>query len=101
MAEKLTIDWASGTIGVVDPPSGEEWRRQIFVAALVRLCRGALERDAADWIAAHLYAFFGHQPNAAGTGARQSEGWDQKPSCYKPGINRFICKSSHYRACWL
>lgn len=90
--EKLFVDWAGDTIGVIDPATGAERRARIFVAALgasnYTYAEARWTETLPDWIGAHVNAF-----NAIG-GVVQALVPDNlktgitKPSRYEPGINR-------------
>jgi len=90
--EKLFVDWAGDTIGVVDPATGEEHRARIFVAALgasnYTYAEARWTETLPDWIGAHVNAL------AAIGGVPQALVPDNlkagitKPSRYEPGINR-------------
>ena len=90
--ERLFVDWAGDTIGVMDPATGEEHRARIFVAALgasnFTYAEARWTETLPDWIGAHANAF------AAIGGVPQALVPDNlkagitKPSRYEPGINR-------------
>ncbi len=90
--ERLFVDWAGDTIGVIDPATGEERRARIFVAALgasnFTYAEARWTETLPDWIGAHVNAL-----NAIG-GVPQALVPDNlkagitKPSRYEPGINR-------------
>jgi transposase len=90
--EKLFVDWAGDTIGVVDPATGEVGDARIFVAALgasnFTYAEARWTETLPDWIGAHVNAF------AAIGGVPQALVPDNlktgitKPSRYEPGINR-------------
>lgn len=90
--EKLFVDWAGDTIGVIDPATGEEHRARIFVAALgasnFTYAEARWTETLPDWIGAHVNAL------AAIGGVPQALVPDNlkagitKPSRYEPGINR-------------
>ena len=90
--EKLFVDWAGDTIGVIDPATGEERRAHIFVAALgasnYTYAEARWTETLPDWIGAHVNAL------AAIGGVMQALVPDNlkagitKPSRYEPGINR-------------
>jgi len=90
--ERLFVDWAGDTIGVIDPATGEEHRARIFVAALgasnFTYAEARWTETLPDWIGAHVNAF------AAIGGVPQALVPDNlkagitKPSRYEPGINR-------------
>ena len=56
--EKLFVDWAGDTIGVIDPATGEERRARIFVAALgasnFTYAEARWSETLPDWIGAHV-----------------------------------------------
>ena len=58
--ERLFVDWAGDTIGVVDPATGEEHRARIFVAALgasnFTYAEARWTETLPDWIGAHVNA---------------------------------------------
>ena len=58
--EKLFVDWAGDTIGVIDPATGEERRARIFVAALgasnYTYAEARWSETLPDWIGAHVNA---------------------------------------------
>ncbi len=58
--EKLFVDWAGDTIGVIDPATGEERRARIFVAALgasnFTYAEARWSETLPDWIGAHVNA---------------------------------------------
>ena len=90
--EKLFVDWAGDTIGVLDPATGEVRNARIFVAALgasnFTYAEARWTETLSDWIGAHVNAF------AAIGGVPQALVPDNlkagitKPSRYEPGINR-------------
>ena len=90
--EKLFVDWAGDTIGVIDPATGEAHRARIFVAALgasnYTYAEARWTETLPDWIGAHVNAL------AAIGGVPQALVPDNlkagitKPSRYEPGINR-------------
>jgi transposase len=55
--EKLFVDWAGDTIGVIDPATGEEHSARIFVAALgasnYTYAEARWTETLPDWIGAH------------------------------------------------
>ena len=90
--ERLFVDWAGDTIGVIDPATGEEHRARIFVAALgasnYTYAEARWTETLPDWTGAHVNMF------AAIGGVPQALVPDNlkvgitKPSRYEPGINR-------------
>ena len=84
--EKLFVDWAGDTIGVIDPTTGEEHRARIFVAALgasnYTYAEARWSETLPDWIGAHVNALAAIGVMSAtcpaawaeGVGSRQSRG---------------------------
>ena len=90
--EKLFVDWAGDTIGVIDPATGMEHRARIFVAALgasnYTYAEARWTETLPDWIGAHVNAFatIGGVPLALVPDNLKAG--ITKPSRYEPGINR-------------
>lgn len=90
--EKLFVDWAGDTIGVIDPATGEERRARIFVAALgasnFTYAEARWSETLPDWIGAHVNALnaIGGVPKALVPDNLKAG--VTKPSRYEPGINR-------------
>ena len=90
--EKLFVDWAGDTIGVIDPATGVEHRARIFVAALgasnYTYAEARWTETLPDWIGAHVNAFatIGGVPLALVPDNLKAG--ITKPSRYEPGINR-------------
>ena len=90
--EKLFVDWAGDTIGVIDPATGEEHRARIFVAALgasnYTYAEARWTETLPDWIGAHVNAFatIGGVPLALVPDNLKAG--ITKPSRYEAGINR-------------
>ena len=90
--EKLFVDWAGDTIGVIDPATGEEHRARIFVAALgasnYTYAEARWTETLPDWTGAHVNAFnaIGGVPLALVPDNLKAG--ITKPSRYEPGINR-------------
>ena len=90
--EKLFVDWAGDTIGVIDPATGEEHRAHIFVAALgasnYTYAEARWTETLPDWIGAHVNALaaIGGVPKALVPDNLKAG--ITKPSRYEPGINR-------------
>ncbi|MEW6439287.1 MAG: IS21 family transposase, partial [Pseudomonadota bacterium] len=89
--EKLFVDWAGQTVGVVDSATGEIRQAYIFVAVLgasnYTYAEASWTQDLASWIAAHTRAFefFGGTPaiivpDNLTTGV-------SRPCRYEPDIN--------------
>ena len=90
--EKLFVDWAGDTIGVIDPATGEEHRARIFVAALgasnYTYAEARWTETLPDWIGAHVNAFatIGGVPLALVPDNLKAG--ITRPSRYEAGINR-------------
>ncbi len=90
--EKLFVDWAGDTIGVIDPTDGIEQRARIFVAALgasnYTYAEARWTETLPDWIGAHVNAMaaIGGVPKALVPDNLKAG--VTKPSRYEPGINR-------------
>ena len=90
--EKLFVDWAGDTIGVINPATGEEHRARIFVAALgasnYTYAEARWTETLPDWIGAHVNALnaIGGVPKAAVPDNLKAG--ITTPSRYEPGINR-------------
>lgn len=90
--DKLFVDWAGDTIGVIDPLTGEVHRAHIFVAALgasnYTYAEARWTETLPDWIGAHVNALaaIGGVPKALVPDNLKAG--ITKPSRYEPGINR-------------
>ena len=90
--ERLFVDWAGDTIGVIDPATGVEHRARIFVAALgasnFTYAEARWTETLPDWIGAHVNALsaIGGVPQALVPDNLKAG--ITKPSRYEPGINR-------------
>ena len=90
--ERLFVDWAGDTIGVINPATGEEHRARIFVAALgasnFTYAEARWTETLPDWIGAHvnMFAAIGGVPQALVPDNLKTG--ITKPSRYEPGINR-------------
>ena len=90
--EKLFVDWAGDTIGVIDPATGIEHRARIFVAALgasnYTYAEARWTETLPDWIGAHVNAIntIGGVPLALVPDNLKAG--ITKPSRYEAGINR-------------
>ena len=90
--ERLFVDWAGDTIGVIDPATGEERRARIFVAALgasnYTYAEARWSETLPDWIGAHVNALaaIGGVPKVLVPDNLKAG--ITKPSRYEPGINR-------------
>ena len=90
--EKLFVDWAGDTIGVVDPATGEVHQARIFVAALgasnFTYAEARWTETLPDWIGAHVNAFNAIGGVVQGLVPDNLKAGITKPSRYEPGINR-------------
>jgi transposase len=90
--DKLFVDWAGGTVPIVDPMTGEVHDAHLFVAALgassYTYAEARWSETLPDWIRAHVNAFdfFGGVPKA--TVPDNLKAGITKPSRYEPGVNR-------------
>lgn len=90
--DKLFVDWAGQTIGVVDPQTGAVDQARIFVAALgasnFTYAEARRTESLPDWIGAHVNALaaIGGVPKALVPDNLKAG--ITKPSRYEPGINR-------------
>lgn len=90
--DKLFVDWAGQTIGVVDPLSGTVHQARIFVAALgasnFTYAEARWTETLPDWIGAHVNALaaIGGVPKALVPDNLKAG--ITKPSRYESGINR-------------
>ncbi len=90
--DKLFVDWAGQTIGVVDPQTGAVHQARIFVAALgasnFTYAEARWTETLPDWIGAHVNALaaIGGVPKALVPDNLKAG--ITKPSRYEPGINR-------------
>jgi transposase len=92
VGDKLFVDWAGQTIGVVDPLTGAVHQTRIFVAALgasnFTYAEARWTETLPDWIGAHVNALaaIGGVPKALVPDNLKAG--ITKPSRYEPGINR-------------
>ena len=90
--EKLFVDWAGDTIGVIDPATGVEHRARIFVAALgasnYTYAEARWTETLPDWIGAHVNAFAAIGGVPLALAPDNLKAGITKPSRYEPGINR-------------
>jgi len=88
--ERLFVDYAGQTIGIVDPGTGEIHPAQIFVAVLgasnYTFATASRSQALPDWIAAHVaaFAFFGGVPRQVI--CDNLKAGVRKPSRYEPAI---------------
>ncbi len=90
--EKLFVDWAGDTIGVIDPTTGVEHRARIFVAALgasnYTYAEARWTETLPDWIDAHVNAFAAIGGVPLALVPDNLKAGITKPSRYEAGINR-------------
>ena len=90
--DKLFVDWAGGTVPIIDPMTGEVHEAHLFVAALgassYTYAEARWSETLPDWIGAHVNAldFLGGAPKAAVPDNLKAG--ITKPSRYEPGVNR-------------
>jgi transposase len=90
--EKLFVDWAGGTVPIIDVMTGEVHEAHIFVAVLgassYSYCEARWTETLPDWIGAHVNTldFLGGVMKAAVPDNLKAG--ITKPSRYEPGINR-------------
>jgi transposase len=90
--DKLFVDWAGGTVPIINPVTGEVHEASIFVAVLgassYTYCEARWTETLPDWIGAHVNAFdfLGGVMKAAVPDNLKAG--ITKPSRYEPGINR-------------
>jgi transposase len=90
--DKLFVDWAGGTVPIIDVMTGEVHEASIFVAVLgassYTYCEARWTETLPDWIGAHVNAldFLGGVMKAAVPDNLKTG--ITKPSRYEPGINK-------------
>jgi transposase len=90
--DKLFVDWAGGTVPIIDVMTGEVHEAHIFVAVMgassFTYCEARWTETLPDWIGAHVNAldFLGGVMKAAVPDNLKTG--ITKPSRYEPGINR-------------
>jgi len=99
--EKLFVDYAGHTIGVVDTSTGEVRQAQIFVAVLgasnYTYVEATFSQDLPAWIGSHqrAFAFFGGVPQIVVPDNLKSG--VQKAHRYEPDLNRtYADMAEHY-----
>ena len=101
--ERLFVDWAGDTIGVVDPATGEVHQARIFVAALgasnFTYAEARWTETLPDWIGAHvnLLIAIGGVPQALVPDNLKAG--ITKPSRYEPGINKTYQELADHYGC--
>jgi len=89
--EKLFVDYAGMTMGIVDPETGEVKESQVFVAALgasnYTYCEATWSQGLPDWIGSHVrtFAFLGGVPVALVPDNLKSG--VKRASAYDPELN--------------
>jgi hypothetical protein len=80
--DKLFVDWAGGTMPIIDVMTGEMQEAHIFVAVLgassYTYCEARWTETLPDWIGAHVNALDFFWRRDEGRGARQSQGGDHQ-----------------------
>jgi transposase len=90
--DKLFVDWAGGTVPIIDVMTGEVHEAHIFVAVLgassLTYCEARWTETLPDWIGAHVNVldFLGGVMKAAVPDNLKAG--ITKPSRYEPGINK-------------
>jgi transposase len=90
--DKLFVDWAGGTVPIIDVMTGEVHEASIFVAVMgassYTYCEARWTETLPDWIGAHVNAldFLGGVMKAAVPDNLKTG--ITKPSRYEPGINK-------------
>ena len=90
--DKLFVDWAGGTVPIIDPMTGEVHEAYLFVAVLgassYTYAEARWSETLPDWIGAHVNAldFLGGVPKASVPDNLKAG--ITKPSRYEPGVNR-------------
>ena len=101
--ERLEVDWAGQTAGIIDSDTGEIITAYVFVATLP--CSGYtyaeafLSQKQESWTTAHIHAFeyFGGSPRII-TPDNLKTGVD-KPDWYSPSINRGYHELAEHYSC--
>jgi transposase len=90
--DKLFVDWAGGTVPIIDPMTGEVHEAHLFVAVLgassYTYAEARWSETLPDWIGAHVNAldFLNGVPKASVPDNLKAG--ITKPSRYEPGVNR-------------
>jgi len=98
--EKVFVDFAGDTIGVVDPGSGEIWQAKLFVACMgassLVFAEARASEGLADWLGAHvsLFAALGGVPKFVVCDNLKAA--VTNPDRYDPGLNRSYLEMSEY-----
>jgi transposase len=98
--EKVFVDFAGDTIGVVDPGSGEIWQAKLFVACMgassLVFAEARASEGLADWLGAHvsLFAALGGVPKFVVCDNLKAA--VTNPDRYDPGLNRSYLEMAEY-----
>lgn len=99
--EKVFVDFAGDTIGVVDPGTGEVWQARLFVATMGAsnfiFAEARASEGLADWLGAHanLFAALGGVPKFVVCDNLKAA--VISPDRYEPGLNRsYLELAEHY-----
>jgi transposase len=98
--EKVFVDFAGDTIGVVDPGSGEIWQAKLFVACMgassLVFAEATTSEGLADWLGAHvnLFAALGGVPKFVVCDNLKAA--VTNPDRYDPGLNRSYLEMATY-----
>lgn len=99
--ERLFVDYAGQTVGIIDGATGEVRQAQIFVAALgasnLTYAEARWTQSLPDWIGCHLGAFAAFGGVARQIVCDNLKAGVTRPSRYEPGISRTYQEmASHY-----
>jgi transposase len=99
--ERLFVDYAGQTVGVIDSATGEVRQAQIFVAALgasnLTYAEARWTQSLPDWIGCHLGAFAAFGGVARQIVCDNLKAGVTRPSRYEPGISRsYQDMAGHY-----
>lgn len=99
--EKVFVDFAGDTIGVIDPGTGEVWQSHLFVATLGAsnfiFAEARASEGLADWLGTHvnLFAALGGVPKFIVCDNLKAA--VISPDRYEPGLNRsYLELAEHY-----
>ena len=99
--EKLFVDYAGQTVGVIDPKSGEIREAQIFVAVLgassYTYAEATWSQDLSDWIGSHVRTFVALGGVSEIVVPDNLKSGVTRPCRYEPEINRTYAElAAHY-----
>ena len=98
--EKVFVDFAGDTIGVVDPDSGEIWQAKLFVACMgassLVFAEARANEGLAEWLSAHvnLFAALGGVPKFVVCDNLKAA--VTNPDRHDPGLNRSYLEMATY-----